>query len=79
MNNVRFVIGVDPPNLLTRIAGIWQRRMEQKAEELVARLADLGVEVASTEFDEAIYDGTNDVTVTFVKRGKLTRGSHAVY
>ena len=53
--------------------GTWQKRLEQKAEELVTRLTDLGVEVASMEFANAIYDGTNDVTVTFEERGKLTR------
>ena len=73
MNKVTFVIGVDPPNVLTRITGTWQRWVQQRAEELVKRLTDLGVQVASVEFANAIYDGTNDVSVSFDDRGPLMR------
>ena len=73
MKAVRFVVGVDPPSLLERIAGTWQRKIEQQAEEFINKLTELGVTVADYGFSIAEYDGTNDVRVTFQNRGKLER------
>ena len=70
MHTIRITAGSSLSNHIIRIL---RRTIEEKAEELVRRLTDLGVQVARTEFAEAIYDGTNDVSVTFEERGPLTR------
>lgn len=41
-----------------------------KTQEFVRALGDEGVEIASAKFSEAVYDGTNDVTVTVEQRDK---------
>lgn len=42
-----------------------QSNLEAKAQELLRRLGEEGVSVASYYFSRAIYDGTNDVTVHY--------------
>lgn len=44
-----------------------------KTQELVQRLTDYGVELASVAFEDAAYDGVNDVQVSFEESGELTR------
>lgn len=41
----------------------WRTDLESKIKAFVKALADEGLEVASVNFQSAIYDGTNDVTV----------------
>lgn len=47
----------------------YQKRIEQKAHEMVERLADIGAVTASAMFPMADYDGKNDVSVSVEQRG----------
>lgn len=69
------VAGVD--KLLKAVSDykVW---IERGAERLVARLADEGYSIASTGFSRAVYDGTNDVSVSVEVRDKMCRGIVAV-
>lgn len=53
----------------------WTNR---KANELVDRLAQAGMQVASAGFESAVYDGTNDFSVSVADRGDMCRGVVAV-
>lgn len=70
-----FVIGLDGSGFDDLIRGVeeYERWLNEKARELVQRLADIGVDVASVRFENAAYDGVNDVSVNFEERGELTR------
>lgn len=52
-----------------------KRKTETFAEDLVRKLADRGVDIASYHFENAVYAGTNDVSigVSFDKNGKSAR------
>lgn len=50
----------------------YQRDIEKKANALVERLADEGMQIAQFYFDIAVYDGVNDVKVTWEKRGNAS-------
>lgn len=41
----------------------FKKWIEEKTTEFITELANEGVQIASVEFQQAIYDGTNDVTV----------------
>lgn len=47
----------------------YQKWLEQTVKVYVKELAKVGVEVASVKFGNAIYDGTNDVTVSVKEDG----------
>lgn len=47
--------------------------LDERLEEFVRRLADIGVDVASAKFSTAQYDGDNDVTVHMEQNGKVAR------
>lgn len=49
----------------------YRRWVSQKEEELRSRLAMLGATVASIRFSRAIYNGTNDVSVSVDDDGKV--------
>ena len=57
------------------LAGIeeYKRWISEKSEELVTRLAEIGVEVAREEFSLAEYNGINDVSVSFESEGELRK------
>ena len=46
--------------------------IESKVPEFLARCAELGVTVAEWHYSMAVYDGTNDVAVTWEERGANT-------
>lgn len=41
----------------------YQKSLEDKQKQLLERLAEIGIEVATTRFGSAQYDGINDVVV----------------
>lgn len=47
----------------------YKEEFEQKEQEFIRRLAEIGVSVASAGFSAAAYDGENDVTVTSTQDG----------
>lgn len=56
----------------------YERDMNRKAQELVTRLAQEGMEIARFTFDIAAYDGVKDVTVYIEPRGELRTAVVAV-
>lgn len=52
-------------NLEKAVEGIekYQKSLDEKIKTLMKKLAEIGVDEASIRFKNAIYDGTNDVTV----------------
>ena len=48
---------------------VYRQEFEQKEQEFVRRLAEVGVSVATTGFQIADYDGENDVVVTMNQSG----------
>lgn len=56
----------------------YEREMNRKAQELVTRLAQEGMEIARFTFDIAAYDGVKDVTVYIEPRGELRTAVVAV-
>lgn len=56
----------------------YEREMNRKAQELVTRLAQEGMEIARFTFDIAVYDGVKDVTVYVEPRGELRTAVVAV-
>lgn len=49
----------------------YKQWLEEKSKELVTRLAEKGMEVASVNFSNAVYSGTNDVSVTVEPKGDM--------
>lgn len=47
----------------------YKHSLESRLESFVARLADMGYQVAKARFTSAIYDGDNDVSVQVEKTG----------
>lgn len=43
----------------------FEQYIKTKTQELLQRLAERGVEIASVKFSAAVYDGTNDVSCSF--------------
>lgn len=66
--------GVD--NTLKHIMSL-QGRMAERAKELLRRLGEIGVDLASVRFKTAQYDGTNDVTVDMTWTDDKTLTIHA--
>lgn len=52
-------------NLLQRLRGM-QSNIDEKKKLLLERLAEIGIDVATTRFDSASYDGDKDVVVQSV-------------
>lgn len=50
----------------------------ERSNELIKRLTDYGVTVANAGFESAVYDGTNDFSVSFEERGEMKRAVVAV-
>lgn len=48
----------------------YKRWLDERLQVLVRKAAELGVTVASAGFSSAVYDGTNDVSVTMDERGE---------
>ena len=69
------MITIDVSDFAKAIKNIEEREqwLRERTEELVQRLTDYGVLLASVAFEGAAYDGVNDVKVTFEEQGELTR------
>jgi hypothetical protein len=57
---------------------IYRSALERKLSTLIQRLADIGLTVASAGYQGAIYDGTNDVSVSIEDGGALKKAVVAV-
>lgn len=55
-----------------RVVEEYQKRLTDKTNELIHRLAEIGVEVARAGFEAAPYDGIKEFSVTFEDRDTNT-------
>lgn len=51
----------------------WKNRLQERTAVFLDRVAQEGMERASVKFSQAVYDGTNDVSVTVELRGNNVR------
>lgn len=58
---------------LIQEAKSWKNWMQERTTVFLDRVAQEGVEIASAKFERAVYDGTNDVSVTVEPRGNNAR------
>lgn len=63
---------------LLREVEVYKVWLEQRTGVFLDRLAAEGVEIASAKFAKAVYDGTNDVSVSLEPRNSTTRAVVAV-
>lgn len=49
----------------------YQKWLELGAKKLLAAMGEMGIEIASARFEDAIYAGTNDVSVKVEDRGQM--------
>jgi hypothetical protein len=56
----------------------FSKKLEQGSKELLERLTQEGYEIASARFERAVYDGTNDVSVSIEERDNRTRAIVAI-
>lgn len=56
----------------------WRTWLEARTRELLGRLSQEGLSVASARFARAVYDGTNDVSVRVERRSEDVRAIVAV-
>lgn len=50
-----------------------KNRLQERTAVFLDRVAQEGLEIASAKFERAVYDGTNDVSVTVEPRGNNVR------
>lgn len=50
-----------------------KNRLQERTAVFLNRVAQEGMEIASIKFSQAVYDGTNDVSVTVEPRGNNVR------
>lgn len=58
---------------LIREVEAYQRWLKERTEIFLDRLAQEGLQIASVKFEKAVYDGTNDVSVSVEMRGPNAR------
>lgn len=63
---------------LLREVEVYKVWLEQRTRVFLDRLAAEGVKIASAKFAKAVYDGTNDVSVSLEPRNSTTRAVVAV-
>lgn len=51
----------------------WKNWLQERTSIFLDRVAQEGMEIASAKFEQAVYDGTNDVSVTVEPRGSEVR------
>lgn len=72
---MKYTIGFDGSGVdeLLRAVEDCRKSLASKMQEFIKRLAEYGVTVANAGFESAVYDGTNDFSVSFEERGETTR------
>lgn len=53
----------------------WKNRFQERTAVFLDRVAQEGMERASVKFSQAVYDGTNDVSVTVEPVGTMSERS----
>ena len=70
-------ISIDSDNVINAL-NVYIIKLSGRLDEFCQRLAEVGYKVADAGFLNAIYDGTNDVTVTINSNGANSRAIVAV-
>ena len=78
MKKVTVPLSVNGIQELIREVGKYHSWLKARSEVFLDRLAEVGLSVASAKFQQAVYDGTNDVSVTVENRGNGTRAVVAI-
>lgn len=78
MKKVAAPLSVSGIERLQRSVEEYQRWLKNRSEKLLDRLAEEGYQIASAKFAQAVYDGTNDVSVSAENRGANIRAVVAV-
>ena len=78
MKKVTVPLSVNGIQDLIREVGKYHSWLKSRSEVFLDRLAGAGLAVASAKFQQAVYDGTNDVSVTVENRGNGTRAVVAI-
>lgn len=78
MKQVTVPLSISGIERLQRSVEEYQRWLKDRSEKLLDRLAEEGYQIASAKFAQAVYDGTNDVSVSTENRGANTRAVVAV-
>lgn len=78
MKKVVVPLSVNGIERLQKAVEVYQRWLKDRSEKLLDRLAEEGYQIASAKFARAVYDGTNDVSVSVETRGVGTRAVVAV-
>lgn len=67
----KIIVSLSPVGINQAIKELdgYKRELSAKTEQLVVRLAAVGVQVAKARFEKAQYDGSNNVSVSFESRG----------
>ena len=78
MKQVTVPLSVSGIERLQRSVEEYQRWLKDRSEKLLDRLAEEGYQIASAKFAQAVYDGTNDVSVSIENRVANARAIVAV-
>lgn len=78
MKQVTVPLSISGIERLQRSVEEYQRWLKDRSEKLLDRLAEDGYRIASAKFAQAVYDGTNDVSVSTENSGANTRAVVAV-
>ena len=73
MKKVAITLSSKDIDRLLREVEDWKNWLLDRTTVFLGRLAQEGMEIASAKFEQAVYDGTNDVSVTVEPRGNNVR------
>lgn len=69
MKTIRMKLNTADIGRAIRELQAWKKWLAEKTEEFLKALADEGMNIASAKFQNAAYDGTNDVSCEVEERG----------
>lgn len=78
MKKIKVPLSVDGVNKLLKAVEDYKKWLENRTQILLDRLVTEGLGMSSAKFTKAIYDGTNDVSVSVETRGQNVRAVVAV-
>lgn len=73
MKKVSITLSSRDIDRLLREVEDWKNWLLDRTTVFLGRMAQEGLEIASAKFEQAVYDGTNDVSVTVEPRGNNVR------
>ena len=73
MKKVAITLSSKEIDRLIREIENWKNWLQERTTVFLDRVVQEGIEIASAKFEQAVYDGTNDVSVTVEPRGNNVR------